>query len=242
MSSGFVTENSQRDIYPDPDNELTLSVERKLKRDAARLALRTMKQNFDLIEVQVQIPSHLVESFFKILSDLYKGYPTARSLEKCNVHTFPDPPIDHLILVFDYAADWAIPLKEGMKNTENEVFEKLISSHALEIENHFKWDNGHGAISIRADKPLNALALAEEFMKINGITEIDLSVPRTKGNDILAKKIAAGWEITYLMQFDVHSSTGAKQHTWRYQCLDSGEIKFIGEHGDEVPDWLACAR
>ena len=242
LTSGFFILDQPLDRGRCANFELTHSVERKLKRDAARLALRSMRQENALSQVPVQIPANLVSSFYEILSSLYNEDPTARLLEKCNVHTFPDPPIDHLVLVYSYTAEWTQPLTTGAKKTQHPSFEKLVQSHGLTIENQFKWDGDHGAISIRAENPLNAIALADEFLSIDGIVETDLSVPRTQGHDILAKKIGTGWEITYLMQFGVHGPSGTKQHTWQYHCLHSGEIKFIGENGDALPEWMACAK
>jgi hypothetical protein len=240
-SGFFIEEEKPYASIPSFTNNNT-SVEKKLKRDAARLALRTMKQNGATNDMPVEIPTHLVEAFYKILSNLYEEATIARLLEKCNVHTFPDPPIDHLVLIYNYGAAWTKPFSLNKKKTEHEGFEKLIQSHGLTIENHFKWDNSHGAISVRAKNPLNIMALADEFMKIEGIVDVDMSVPRTKGNDILAKKINGGWEITYLVQFGTHSPSGTKQHTWRYQCMDAGEVKFIGEYGDDLPEWMVCVK
>lgn len=222
------------------ESELSLSVERKIKRDAARLSLRALVAQNNHVSSQVEIPAALMDRFYKMLSSIYLENETARSLEKCNVHTFPNPSIDHLVVVYDRRASWTRPLQNGEKKSNSEAFEALLDRYHLKIENHVKWDDQQSAVTIRAAQPLNIAALAREFMKVEGVVKTELSIPQTKGNDIEARQVSDGWEITFLMKFGVHSSTGAKVHRWVYHCTDQGKVTFMEEAGAKVPDWLKC--
>ena len=87
-------------------SEIPKRLARKFKRDAARLALRMEAEKEDLRYLNIAIPQSNIEDIYRVLTNIYKKDETARSITECNVHTFPNPSIDHFILIFERDIAW----------------------------------------------------------------------------------------------------------------------------------------
>ena len=219
--------------------ELTRRLERKFKRDAARLALRLEAGEEELRYQNIIISPSNVESIYQALVTVYQEDETAQSIAKCNVHTFPDPSIDNFNVIFDKNVDWATPLRQGVSETDSDEINDLLDEYNLVISKHVQWNSTQDAITIRSKKPLNMAALANEFYNIEGVAEIDLGVPSIAGNDIKIERVSKGWELEYILQFGSYSEK-AKKHVWKYKVTDDGEVTFLSEEGDPIPTWMKC--
>jgi len=213
---------------------------RKFRRDAARLALRMEREQEDLRYQNILISKGNVENIYEILTNIYLSDETAKSIARCNVHTFPNPSIDHIIVIFDRDTDWALPLQEGISETDSDAINDLLDEYDLIIEKHVQWNDTEDAITIRSKEPLNMAALANEFYNVEGVSEIDLGIPKIGGNDINIKRIDGAWEVDYVLRFGSYISGKGKVHIWKYKALDDGSIEFISESGDEIPSWMRC--
>ncbi len=213
---------------------------RKFKRDAARLALRMESKQEDLRYLNIVIPKDNIENIYEVLTSIYTENDVAKSIADCNVHTFPNPSIDHLVIIFDRDVEWAAPLREGISETNNEEINDLLDNYDLIIEKHIQWNDTKDAITIRSKEPLNMAALANEFYNIEGVSSIDLGVPKIGGNDINIERINKGWEVQYVLRFGSYISGKGKIHIWRFNAFDDGTIEMISEGGDPVPEWMRC--
>lgn len=221
-------------------NDIPKSLERKFRRDAARLALRLEAEKEDLRYLNISIPQPTIEMVYNLLTQVYVSDETAKSIAKCNVHTFPNPSIDQLVIIYEKDVDWAAPLRDGISETESADLNDLLDEYELVIEKHVPWNDTEDALTVRSKSPLNMAALASQFEEIEGIVDIDLGVPKVAGNDISLNRFQDGWEILYIMKFGSFSSGKGKQHVWKYQALDDGTIKFIEESGSPIPSWMRC--
>ena len=144
------------------------------------------------------------------------------------------------MVIYDKNVAWARPLTEGINETNSAKINDLLDKYSLVIEKHINWTDNHDAITLRSRDPLNIAALANEFQNIDGVTEIDLGIPKILGNDINAWRVAGGWEIEYIMRFGSWSAGKGKQHVWKFKFNDSGKTQFLSEWGDEIPAWMQC--
>ncbi len=222
------------------DQSIPKKLTRKFRRDAARLALRLESKKDDLRYQNVVIPRDNIEGIYTILTNIYKSDETAKSIANCNVHTFPNPSIDHLVLIFDRNVEWAEPLRDGISETNSDEINELLDDYDLIIEKHVQWNDSQDAITIRSKEPLNMAALANEFYNVEGVSSIDLGIPKIGGNDINMKRISNGWEVEYILRFGSYISGKGKIHIWKYRALDDGAIEFLSEGGDPVPEWMRC--
>lgn len=215
---------------------------RKFRRDAARLALRIESKKEDLRYQSVTISKANIENIYSILTNIYKSDETAKSIANCNVHTFPNPSIDHLVLIFDKNVAWAKPLRNGASETSSPTINRLLDEHDLIIEKHVQWNDSQDAITIRSKEPLNMAALSHEFYSIEGVSDIDLGIPKIGGNDINMKRISNGWEVEYVLRFGTYINGKGKIHIWKYNAMDNGKVEFVSEGGDPVPEWMRCGN
>jgi|GEM_PF-7038317 len=116
--------------------EIPSRLKRKFRRDAARLALRLSSQEDDLRYQSIVISQSSIQNFYKILSSIYLFDQTAKSISKCNVHTFPNPSIDHFVVIFDKTIDWAAPLRKGISETNSHEINDLLDEFDLIIEKY----------------------------------------------------------------------------------------------------------
>lgn len=213
-------------------------LDRKFRRDAARLALRNSIAGPDA--TRIAIDAQQATLFYEVLTTLYREQATARAIASCNVHTFPKPSIDHLVLIFERDAEWAEPLAESLLRTGDDDLNALLDEHDLIIEKHLVWDDALDAITIRAKAPLNIQALVSDFEAVDGVERIDLGTPDVIGNDIAIERSNNRWEVTYLLRFG--ALTGSpKEHRWIFAYEDNGRVQLLDESGDDVPSYMRCA-
>jgi len=222
-------------------NEIPKSLERKFRRDAARLALRLEAEQEDLRYLNISITPSNVEMMYTILTTIYVENETAKSIAKCNVHTFPNPSIEQFVIIYDREIEWAAPLLDGINETDSDEFNDLLDEYELIIDKHVPWDDTQDAITIRSKEPLNIAALSNEFYNIEGVAEIDLGIPKAAGNDIVFNRLEAAWEVQYILRFGSFSGNGGKEHVWTYQVKDDGTVQFIEETGAPIPTWMRCS-
>jgi hypothetical protein len=218
------------------------SVDRQFKRDAARMALRLDAEREDTRYLAVTINRENTAMLYRALTTIYRTDETAKSIARCNVHTFPNPSIDHLIVIYKRNTEWAAPLRQGITETSSKELNKLLDQYDLVIEKHVQWNDTQDALTIRSKEPLNMAALASKFDDIKDVVQIDLGVPKLQGNDIKARRVGGAWEIDFVLQFGSSGAGGAKQHTWKYQVLDNGTAKLLKESGEPIPAYMKCSN
>lgn len=223
-----------------PTTAISRNLDRKLRRDAARLALR-LNYGEDLRYQSIRIPSSEMESLYRALVAMHNADENIRSIFRCNVHTRPNPSIDHMLVIFDRNSDWAAPLRAGRHETTSITLNDLLYEHDLIIEKHMQWTGTEDAISIRSKNPLNMAALANDFHEIEGVKEVDLGLSKEMGSDITATRIRTGWRFVFTLSFGSLQEKGEKTHTWQYEYSDAGKLTKVNETGDPVPEWMRCA-
>jgi hypothetical protein len=216
------------------------SVDRQFKRDAARMALRLEMEREDARYLPVSIGRDNINGLYKALSNIYLLDETGKSIARCNIHTFPNPSIDHIVIIFKRNVEWAALLRQGITETTNKELNNLLDQYDLAIEKHIQWNDTQDAITLRSKEPINMAALAGQFDNIPGVVQIDLGLPKFGGNDIKAKRITGGWEIEFIYSFGGTAGTGGKIHTWKFKALDNGQVSLLKEGGEPLPTWMRC--
>jgi hypothetical protein len=216
---------------------LPTSLDRQLRRDAARLALRLEGEKEDVRFLPVVISRDNINGIYKAIYNIYTTDEAGKSIARCNIHTFPNPSIDHLVVIYRRDAPWAAPLRQGITETTNKDLNQLLDQYDLAIERSMQWNDTQDAMTLRSKEPLNMAALADRFRDIGGVMQTDLSSPKLGGNDIKARRVQGGWEIDFVL-----SISGNKQHTWKFKATDSGQTTLLKETGEPLPDWMKCSQ
>jgi hypothetical protein len=214
-------------------------IERKFKRDAARLALRTMTNGEELRFLPIEINEIKTEEIFTLLVFLYQNDPIAKNLEDCGIHTAAYPPIENLQIVFSAEYSWAGSQNSLPENSIKKIYE-LIHQYDLVIQNSSNWNAGQEILAIRSRNPLNMAALANEFRNIKGIQSVNLNTQPQIIRDINIAQTASGWKVSYLLKFKEPDVQQLATHTWEFEVKNNKEIRFLGEKGKPIPDWIKC--
>ncbi len=220
--------------------EFPKHIDRKFRRDAARLALRMEGQKEDYRYLGVEIPPENIEMIYGALKSIYLNDETARSLTDCNIHTFPDPAIERVVVIFEENETWAKTISQKTGSGSNQAFHGILQKFNLRIEKQYQWNESQEAITIRSRKPVNIAAIGNEIYNIDGISEIDFGIPAVKGNDIKMTRVSEGWEFQFELLFGNYLTGDGESHRWKYLVTDNKEVKFLVEEGDPVPDWMRC--
>ena len=224
-------------VNAQPKPPIPSSLDRQFRRDAARLALRLDAEKEDIRYLPIAISRDNINGLYKSLCAIYQNEDAGKSLAKCNVHTFPNPSIDHLVVIYRKNVDWAAPLRQGITETNNKELNQLLDKYDLAIERSMQWNDTQDAITLRSKEPLNMAALADKFRDIQGVVQTDLGSTKLGGNDIKAKRVGGGWEIDFVL-----SINATQQHTWKFKALDSGQVSLLKESGEPLPTWMKCEK
>lgn len=239
--TGFRMEESPSgtDTITIGQNELPASLIRQYKRDASRMALRLEAEKEDLRYSSIFIPKDKTNAIYTVLANIWTKNETAKSIARCNVHTFPNPSIDNFIVIYKRQAEWAAPLRQGTNETTSPEINRLLSLYGLSIDKHVQWNETLDAITIRSRELLNMTALSQEFRNINGVVDIDMNIPKVAGNDIKIVRVSGGWEVEYIMRFGAYAGD-PKVHYWRFKASDNTTVSLLKEGGDPIPSWMRC--
>jgi len=216
-------------------------LQNKFRRDAARLVLRQDSEREDLRYGDISIGQSRIDQVYDILTKIYQQDATARSIAKCNIHTFPNVSIDYFVIVYKKDTPWAAPLADDIAETNSAEFNRLLEMYDLSIVEHQKWTDSQDAVTIRSTNPLNITALANEFRNIDGVLDIDMGIPEIMGNDIKLRRTPEGYRLDYILK--VGGGIGGEKlltHTWSWSVSSAGKVKFIEEKGAPVPEWMRC--
>ncbi len=224
-------------INAQPKPPIPSSLDRQFRRDAARLALRLDAEKEDIRYLPIAISRDNINGLYKSLCAIYQNEEAGKSLAKCNVHTFPNPSIDHLVVIYRKNVDWAAPLRQGITETNNKELNQLLDKYDLAIERSMQWNDTQDAITLRSKEPLNMAALADKFRDIQGVVQTDLGSTKLGGNDIKARRVGGGWEIDFVLSIGAN-----QQHTWKFKALDNGQVSLLKESGEPLPSWMKCEK
>ncbi len=226
------------------DSTLTEYQKKMYEKDATRLALRYISKGTDFADLSPQAPQEVTNELYVALLAVYHSpFSEALTVSKTHrLHTFPNPSVDNLQVIYNNQAKWATPLKLGDKKTDNAKINSLCKEFNLKIHSHEIWDDEKNLFMLKADKALNMAAIAKQLETIEEINTIKLLIPSTDGNDIEATKTAKGWKLKYIIKFDSCFTGCKKQHIWTFEILNitanSANVNFIEESGDDLPDWM----
>lgn len=222
-------------------NKSSKSETMRLKRDAARLALRMEAGSEALHYLPIQIADQKIDKIIGLLKAVKNSkLAAAKDINNCKIHVKPNPAIDQFTIIYDKNIDWATPLREGINETDNDQINELLEQYDLFISNHISWNSNFDAITIQSHRPYNIAALAQEFSSIDGVEKIDFSSKESDGNDIELALSGKEWFITYYLRWGSCMNGCDNLHSWSFKIDQKGNISFLEEKGNEIPAWMRC--
>ncbi len=214
-------------------------IERKLKRDATRLAIRLEAQGEDLSLQKIEISQKKTKEIYNLLVSIYQSdLPEAATVFNCNIRAATSIAIDKFWVVYDKNADWANALLDDVYEVEGKVSD-LIDEYDLFITDKKTWDDSHDMLTIESTTLYNIEALAQKFQGIDGIHKIitnNLDMAPDSDIDLSFKN--GNWHISFIRKWS--SLQDKKSHSWNFLIDQEGKVNLVDEKGDELPMWMQC--
>ncbi|MGK0388987.1 MAG: hypothetical protein ACI94Y_001721 [Maribacter sp.] len=215
-------------------------VSRKLKRDAARIAIRMEARGEDLSLQKVEISSTKANAIYGLLTNIYEmGNIKSVRVFDCNIRAATNIAIDKFWIIYDKDASWAKSLNNGVYEADGKVGE-LFEDYDLFITEKKNWNERENIITIESAKLYNMMALAEKFKEKAGIVDVITQNSEMKPDSDIEVSFTEGyWNVSFVKKWS--SLKNAKSHTWLFRIKKSTQkVEFVEEFGNDVPDWMSC--
>ncbi len=215
-------------------------VKRKMDRDAARLAILEGKGELSL--KSIHIPKELKETYFKILMAIYlDDSAEADKIRDCGISASSTTPIDKFKLVFSKDMDWGQKFEEFGELDEEVDFFDLMEEYELTPTNHLNWNEKQEAFVMESVALYNMSALATKFSSFEGVEGIEFENDFAGDReDITIESTSNGWNVSFIRKWSKLGSDQLKSHKWTFHVTPDMKVSFVGESGDELPDYLKC--
>lgn len=212
--------------------------------DAARLALRLISKEIRLTNQTVKIPEELEQAVYNALVKVRTSdYAAINTIaEKYNVRTFPAPNVNNIILLFEHDDPRLEYIRRYRRDTTGDPhFNNIMRKHNLRISRLAYLDEERAALILEAREPINTTALAYQFFTTEGIGSMEEVLPYGDGNDIEVTRTTDGWELSYSVKFGNCTNQCQKQHDWKFEVSNDGDVVYHGESGQVIPPWVSPA-
>ncbi len=209
-------------------------------KDAVRLALRHVSNGRNYEDMDASPPKELVQSIFDALLAVHKSpiQEAKQVTSRHKLHTFPVPSVDKFKIIYKKGIEWALPLQNGEKTTNNKVINDYFRKYDMSIAAHREWDDEYNLFLVKAQQSFNIASVAKMLSNVEGVMLADLLTPDGEGNDIVIKKLDNGWQIDYLIKFESCITGCKKKHGWSFKVNENSEVSFEREYGDPLPKWM----
>lgn len=182
------------------------------------------------------IPTAQVQAMEQALwAVAHSDLPQAKLVcEEYQIHTFPKSNLFDIQFYVESGVQWAQELANG-KASENAVLAKIMAEHQLQAE-LLSDENGLMAFRLHAENAVNARYIANQLSMVDPVLLTEVPIVEGDGNDISIKNVQGGWLITYSLRFNNCSIVCKNEHSWQFGVTTGGEVVFVGEYGDSLPE------
>lgn len=222
------------------DYSIPKHIARKLKRDAARLAIRMEADSPTSPYSEIEIPQDKAKTIFNLLEGIYdSGYSEATMVFDCNIRAATDIAIDRFWIIYEKDIDWAASFNYGEYEAEGAMGD-LLDEYELLVTEKKSWNESQDIITIESTQLYNMLALVKEFEGLDGVLDIVTHNSDMKpDSDIELTYNDKIWTVSFIKKWSSLKDT--KTHTWSFEVHGSTlKTEFKGETGDIIPEWMRC--
>jgi hypothetical protein len=208
--------------------------------DADRLALRKIYNQNLTYTSNVIIPQTHADTVLKALIAVYNAttLPARNSvISQYNIHTFPNPGMNHLEVAADSNLTWMQQLKAGNIPTGNAQVDSLISDYDLTLQfytNYNGWFPYH-VVSFASDSNYNLPPLTDLFENVPGVMFSDPGTVIGDGNDISATIYPNYVQLAYSIGWEDCPSGCIYRHYWTFNVYYNCSVEYLGESGTNIP-------
>jgi len=224
-------------MFPANTFSIPDSVQQRFQEDAERLALRDIhRDETDKISL-IEIPDPLIKTYYNGLLHLYNAKKIVERdmvIQKYNIHAFPHPEMNNVLVAVDTTAQWVKLWQEGYRFTGNSQIDQLLNQYQLYIYEYHRWKNRH-VVELQAKKSINILALAKKFQDIDGVIYAEANSAIGDGDNITAIRKTAYVVYEFSLGYDDCPSGCIHRHYWAFRVRYNGTVEFVDEYGSPLP-------
>jgi hypothetical protein len=210
--------------------------------DAAQLTFRHIFDNELPERFIVELPEHMIRSFFNALVHVYHADHIAERdtvIEEFTIRARPDRMLDQIIVGHDGSESWAQKWKDGHRFTGYEPIDRLIEKYDLYIKKYYSHDEMTNWALLYTNNPLNTIALSEKFASIEEVAWAEPNGIIGDGNDIRAKAFSDKIQLDYSVGWGDCPAGCIYRRTWSFTVAKDGRVAFAGVSGPPLgsKDW-----
>lgn len=203
-----------------------------LHEDAVQLAGRLVAISNETAVISEQQVRNIEKA---LVSVAQSNLPQARLVcGTLGIHAFPKVNLHDINIYVEEHVRWAHELMRGDKPS-NSILAGIMEENGLTaalLSNH----NGLMAFRLYSSEPINARYVANLLSLAKDVLLAEVPVTDGDGSDISIKQVQGGWMVTYNLRYNNCSIFCKNEHSWQFGVRESGDVVFMGEFGDELPE------
>jgi hypothetical protein len=219
------------EISSGDDSGISDSIRSLYQSDAAYLTFNYIYENKMSDTALVNIPQHLIDSFYYGLIHIYncKNIASIDTITKIYpVHAFPEISLYRLVVGFDTSYAWTKQWQEGYTITGNDTIDSLIAQYEFELIGKARYRFG----VLVTKMPLNMWALGPDFNQIAGVRYAEPDGAGGSGNDTIADLDLELKHYTFTIGWGDCPAGCIQRRYWDYTVSSAGEVKYLGSYGE----------
>ncbi len=207
--------------------------------DADRLAVRKLyRQNLSYTD-SIIIPTSHSDIPKNALIAVYNAYslPARDSVASIlNIHTFPHPTLNSLIVAADSTLQWMQRLKLGIIPTGNSELDSLLLLYQLNLESYQDFGNflTYHMVVFETESNYNLLPLASLFANIPGVEFAHPNTFAGDGNNIWDSVYTDHVELIYSYGWGDCPSGCTSRRFWKFNVYPDCSVEYLGSYGDPL--------
>lgn len=222
------------------DGNLPGSVKSEWEKSARELALRAViEQDSTMLEV----PGNLVQTFYNGLIHILKsGMPQAeQAAEEFRVRARPAFKHNEVLVYPDTseASNWLSAWRNGETFTGNSSIDELIEKYELTLKNYSELQSQAVAMAVlQSARFVNPIPIANDFARLSVIYNSYTGVNMLIGDGSDIKADVRQNTVWYRFEYGWGDCPAGciSRHFWEFSVNADGDIDFLSEGGNALPD------
>lgn len=222
------------------DGSLPDSVKNEWEKSAQELALRVVIEEDSTM---LEVPDNLVETFYNGLIHILKSDIAEAELatEEYNVQARPSFKHSEVVVYPDTAkaSDWLDAWRNGDTITGNSGIDELIEKYDLTLKSYNELQSqAVGQAVLTSARFVNPIPIANDFAGLPAISDLYTGVNSLigDGSDITATLQQTSVHYRFEYGWGDCPAGCISHHYWDFSVSADGEVEFLGEGGNELPD------
>ncbi|KAB1064439.1 T9SS type A sorting domain-containing protein [Salibacter halophilus] len=214
------------------------SIIEKYNDDADRLAVRKIERDSLSYIDNVEIPNQLSDTILNALLAVYNAtsIPAWDSvIDRYEIHTFPNPNINKLLISADSSLAWMEQLQSGNSPSAHPLLDSLMTKYNFTLTSYYDFGGSWylDDATFTSDSNYNITGLIN-LLDTTQEAEFRKMYFAGDGNDITSTINNDHVELIYSIGWGDCPAGCINRHYWKYKVYFDCRVEFISSYGDPV--------